>query len=516
MTQSAATEAWDRFLRYAAHARTKPSFDAEEREYRLDLAERLGGFLAAARDGSALAPGVDTVFDGVFGVRTYQLTIARQNRWLLQWAQLDELSLRTALAKLLAPDEPAQARFEGFATAAAQAQPADRIAARPELVLAFGSLFNFAVEPLALPVIRPARYVRLRAALGEEPLSGLPVAEQYGEHVAFAERVQRRLQEAGVPLRDMVDTQSLIWSAGAYMDNWGPSSRIGPPQRRPTPDGRAEDAGDEAEAAGGRAYLSICAIYRDEAEFLGASGSSSTGWSAWSASSSTTTSARTTTGRCWLPTSRRASSCCTTGRCRPGRSSRPTTTASSGTATSRAGSRSSTSTSSSSPRPARPLPELLRRVRGVAGRGRQLGAVRDLGPPHQAAGARDRELRRSAVRLRTESFVKSIVDPRRVPDCADPHTSSTSVAWPSTRTATQRATRRRFPCRRAVAHQPLLDQVRGGVPAQMRQARGVGGDVPALAALGRLPKALLRGDGPRATDRHPECARRWQPRSSHG
>ena len=46
-----------------------------------------------------------------------------------------------------------------------------------------------------------------------------------------------------------------------------------------------------------KGYLSVCAIYRNEARYL-RSGSSSTGWSASSTSSSTTTTAPTTTARC--------------------------------------------------------------------------------------------------------------------------------------------------------------------------------------------------------------------------
>ncbi len=270
MTQSADTEGWDRFLHYAAHARTKPSFDAEEREYRLDVADRLGGFLSAAREGSALEPGVRTVFDGFFGSRMYELTLAGQNHWLFEWARLDELSLRTALAKFLAPDQTAQARFEAFATVAAQAQPADRVAPHARLVVAFGSLFNFAVEPLALPVIRLARYQRLRVALGEAPPSGLSLAEQYRGQVAFAKLVQRRLEAAGAPVRDMIDVQSLIWSADEYMDSWEPGARIGPPGRtQGKPAMNERKAGPAGGESGERAYLSICAIYRDEAEFMG-------------------------------------------------------------------------------------------------------------------------------------------------------------------------------------------------------------------------------------------------------
>src|SRR4051812_14898797 len=43
-------QAWDRFLRHAAHAMQKPTFDLEERDDKLATAERLRAWLEAARE----------------------------------------------------------------------------------------------------------------------------------------------------------------------------------------------------------------------------------------------------------------------------------------------------------------------------------------------------------------------------------------------------------------------------------------------------------------------------------
>jgi hypothetical protein len=42
---------WERFLEYSALARAKPTFDAEERDWKLRIAERLQETFRAAREG---------------------------------------------------------------------------------------------------------------------------------------------------------------------------------------------------------------------------------------------------------------------------------------------------------------------------------------------------------------------------------------------------------------------------------------------------------------------------------
>ena len=113
-------------------------------------------------------------------------------------------------------------------------------------MLAIGSLFNFACAPEELPVIRPRLFDLLEQTLGYEWTYRLSLVEQYARHLAFAEDVRSRLRGADVPVRDMLDAQSLIQDAGEHADFWTADPAANPPE----------------------AYLSICAIYRDEGPYL--------------------------------------------------------------------------------------------------------------------------------------------------------------------------------------------------------------------------------------------------------
>ena len=114
-----------------------------------------------------------------------------------------------------------------------------------------GSLFNFACAPEDLPIVRPKVFDLLEQALGYEWTYRISLVEQYRRHLAFAEDVRARLEAVGVEVQDMVDAQSLIQDAGEHADFWTADPWKGP---------RA--LGD------GAPYLSICAIYRDEAPYL--------------------------------------------------------------------------------------------------------------------------------------------------------------------------------------------------------------------------------------------------------
>jgi hypothetical protein len=251
------------FLDYAARTRANPKFDLEERSHRLEIAERLRGLLDATRGGSLLLqPSVNTVFRGQFGSRPYSLTIDHQNQWLKDWAAADEESLAEALIEFGRGD--AETRFASFARIAQEAKAAGKIEVEAELVLAFGSLLNFAVEPGSLPVIRAALFTRLMRIVGYELKPEGSVSDRYEHYLAFARWIQTQMQNHGIPVRDMVDTQSLIWIAAADRDLWASE-----PGASGTPTKRLSETPAERDGRKRtRPYLAISAIYKDEAPYL--------------------------------------------------------------------------------------------------------------------------------------------------------------------------------------------------------------------------------------------------------
>jgi glycosyl transferase family 92 len=257
-------ESWERFLRYAARARSKPSFDLEERDYRLQVAQRLQGMLSSIRQGlTTVTLALETVFIGRFSGQAYSLTDLSHSNWLKLWASSDEDSLVSALATFTEEGDAPEARFGRFVEAAERANTQHGIDLSAGPLLELGSLLNFAVAPLALPVVNQAEYERLMEVLGYER-EGPLVTQTYERALQFFHEVERQLLERGVPIRDMVDVQSVVSVAVEEARLWISESPP-PPIDRQEPSRRS--AGTKA-PRGERPYLSVCAIYRDEADDL--------------------------------------------------------------------------------------------------------------------------------------------------------------------------------------------------------------------------------------------------------
>ena len=234
-------------------ARSSESFGTKERAYRLEVAKELRRVLEVASEGGPWLDQLRAVSLGWAGERPYDLTERPHLRWLQQLTEPEAFG--RALSCFLDPALGPVERFDSFLQAAAKERPAllapPESLANPDIgrddgVLAMGSLFNFAAAPEDLPVIRPKVFNVLEQTLGYEWTYRISLVEQYTRHLAFAEDVKERLEAAGVPVRDMLDAQSLIQDAGVHADFWtaGPRSVSGKP------------------------YLSICAIYRDEGPYL--------------------------------------------------------------------------------------------------------------------------------------------------------------------------------------------------------------------------------------------------------
>src|SRR5688572_5288745 len=90
---------WQRFLEHAALARAKPTFDAEERDWKLAVAGRVQEALRATRDGDSdwLAP-----LNSVYLHPASRFVASRADvEWLSAWAEAEPDSARQALAAFL-------------------------------------------------------------------------------------------------------------------------------------------------------------------------------------------------------------------------------------------------------------------------------------------------------------------------------------------------------------------------------------------------------------------------------
>ncbi len=247
---------WGRLLEYLRRARSQPTFEVEERDHRLEIAKELQEVIRIAGEGGAWTQRIQAVVSGLFGGRRYDLTERPHNRWIRTLPSAEALG--RALACFADTGADPVARFASFVQAAEQQQPQLRTPAEQlsspdpdrDAVLSFGALLNFACAPEELPAMRLDAWNLLEQTLGLEWTFRRSLVEQYRLHLDFATEFERRVRDAGIEVRDMLDTQSLIHIAGTQADFWA--------------DGRR----DATRADRAPAYLSVCAIYRDEADYL--------------------------------------------------------------------------------------------------------------------------------------------------------------------------------------------------------------------------------------------------------
>jgi glycosyl transferase family 92 len=257
---------WERFLAYAAHARSKPTFDVEERDPRLDLARRLSELIAkAAEDPPTLTLDDLRPPDDPFRHRV-SFTSVECDQWLNAWARADSTSLARALARFRGADSDVGQRFDRFVDAAAEAAAAGSMEHDPRWALTTASLLNFGLEPHSLPIVTGGLFKGLERRLGWDGAPGpsTPLRDQYAAHLRFAREADRRMRQHGIPVRDMLDAQALIYVCAHHRPLWADDPAPDPPER-----GQIDPATRPPGRQGPPApYLSICMMYRDGAEYL--------------------------------------------------------------------------------------------------------------------------------------------------------------------------------------------------------------------------------------------------------
>lgn len=234
-------------LAWGARARTNPNFEVGERQYRLEIA-RLARQILEKGTGEPLAKRIDALGQTMGSQGPPALVPGRSLTQLRQWAVADDAGLALALAEF---DDPGASPAERVGRFVQHLQARARDGDDGELLgLVLGSLFNFATSPGELPMLRMPAFNGLADLLGEPPPRGAAI-EQYEHHIGFAARVHDRLAGAGIPVRDMIDTEALILVLWDDREFW-----------------LTDDDGRRPRKRAPEHYLAASAIYRDEAPYL--------------------------------------------------------------------------------------------------------------------------------------------------------------------------------------------------------------------------------------------------------
>jgi len=201
---------WERMLLWMELARRQPDFDSEERDYKLRIAETVRGFIedGTPSDWSEQNWRVLGGHNNLLGWRTE----AHLNEWVSEGD--NGAHLQTVIRE---SDRSITDLGERFDLTDSLLSTGDF---QPGMRLGIGAFFNFGLAPTDAPMVRARTFEQVELAVGLVSGSALEPGERYRHHLKFASEVDARLRTRGVSIRDMLDTQSLIFMAHEAISEW--------------------------------------------------------------------------------------------------------------------------------------------------------------------------------------------------------------------------------------------------------------------------------------------------------
>lgn len=211
------SDSWGEFLHWAGRLYEHPSFDEEERNYKLEVARKL----AHARERLDEADWLDALRDAL-GPPNNMTHWQYENMPFLQWCEAEPAAAREFLRSLWGPDEDAVLRGNAFAV------PTEVLHGRAARV-AMSSLLLLARDASRYPAFRHSAYEKACGLVGRPVVDrSAGVAALYGDFVAFLDEVRGRIAATGVELRDRLDAQGVVWWLGTAQgppDDWSDEDR---------------------------------------------------------------------------------------------------------------------------------------------------------------------------------------------------------------------------------------------------------------------------------------------------
>jgi MoxR-like ATPase len=193
---------WDGFVAWAARIFDDEHFDREERDYKLEIGERIRTARTALRDND---PEWASLLKQAF-TRHNNLTPWRAHSKFYGWAADEPNAARHALEVIWSAGD-VDDRIREFCDLVP-----DDVVSGVGTRLAIAS-FLLMVEPTTHPIFRPSPFQEAWRLTGwDTPSSDADEAESYQSALGFMDELQRRLADVGVQIRDRLDAQGLIWS----------------------------------------------------------------------------------------------------------------------------------------------------------------------------------------------------------------------------------------------------------------------------------------------------------------
>lgn len=215
------SDRWAAFLEWARCFREHPSFESEERTYKIEVAEQF----APARE--ALAAHREEWLEllaKALNHRQNNLTDWRSRATFLDWAKAERETAEQAVRRIWELGTDPVQSLAGFL----ESVPRSAVEA-PGARVALGSVLLMAIDPLSLPPYRPTPLRKAFALTG----FGTPEreeSERYRQALAFFDELRRRAGLAGLELRDRLDAQAVTWSVSSdrvpVPEDWPEEDRV--------------------------------------------------------------------------------------------------------------------------------------------------------------------------------------------------------------------------------------------------------------------------------------------------
>lgn len=223
-----AEDRWAQCIEWARYARANPAFDLEQRVYRMGIVAAIRELFEAGQEGRPLGDRLRAVGKRVLNTQV-PVIAAGQLQGLVDWSESDEQDLARTLRNFIAEHEPF-ARVDRFVQAIERGPGIERFVGGGLVV---ASLLSFAASPERFPIVHPGRFGRLQQLLGDDGVQLGSAVEEYRRLIGFADRFGTALGDAGVPVQDMLDAESLITICALEHGLWAQDEQAQDPPRAP-------------------------------------------------------------------------------------------------------------------------------------------------------------------------------------------------------------------------------------------------------------------------------------------
>jgi 5-methylcytosine-specific restriction enzyme B len=230
----------DEFIYWGSRFFQRPSFDADERDYKLDIITRLSEAKTALLSGEDWLP----VLKRAFTTRN-NLTAWQVHDTFLKWCQEDVGAAERLLRRLWNGSSDPLARLGDFFGHFPR-EVVSGLGGRTTL----GSFLMLAIDPYSYPPYRVAAMHAAYRLTGEEFGEEKDEVAMYRRGLAFFDRLRERGEERGLRLRDRLDAQAVVWCITNYPapEDWPAEDRAAFDRYRqaiPDPEDEVEGGEDE-------------------------------------------------------------------------------------------------------------------------------------------------------------------------------------------------------------------------------------------------------------------------------